>query len=570
MVRVRPGSLFFCKITFNIPSFITFNILAILSDSMQTYFDFILAENFMLKVILILTFFLSLFSQDLPKDDNVLMQIWDEANNNSQLENLAHELLDEIGPRLVGTPQMDKAGDWAVKKFKEWDLKNARKENYGKWLGWDRGVSHIDLIEPRVRSLEGMILAWSPGTNGKTVEATTSIMPFFDNEDQYENWLKTIKGKIVLVSPLQPTGRPDDNWKEFALEEDFNAMKAERDSLNKKFRESLKNTGIKGSFWTRQGKLGEALEEAGAVAVIASYWSKGWGVNKIFASYTKKIPSIDISLEDYGLVYRLTQNGKMPKLRIKADAKFLGEVPAFNTIAEIKGTEKPDEYVILSAHFDSWDGGSGATDNGTGSVTMMEAIRILKKILPKPKRTILIGLWGSEEQGLNGSSAFVADNPKIVEKVQAVFNQDNGTGRIERVSGSGFLDSYNSIGKWLSMLPQELTNNLKSFDLPGMPSGGGTDHAAFVAVGAPGFNLSSLNWGYWNYTWHTNRDTYDKLVFSELRRNVIMAASLAYLASEDETFTKRIKRTKFPVNKYTDKEREWPEPRKPERKGRLD
>ena len=112
--------------------------------------------------------------------------------------------------------------------------------------------------------------------------------------------------------------------------------------------------------------------------------------------------------------------------------------PTFNTIGEIKGTEKPDEYVILSAHFDSWDGGTGATDNGTGTITMMEAIRILKKIYPNPKRTILIGNWGSEEQGLNGSRAFVEDHPEIIKNIQAVFNQDNGTGRVVNIQARDF------------------------------------------------------------------------------------------------------------------------------------
>src|SRR5690606_13654410 len=129
-----------------------------------------------------------------------------------------------------------------------------------------------------------------------------------------------------------------------------------------------------------------------------------------------------LSLEDYGLLYRLTESGNTPKLTIRAESKFTGMVPTFNTIAEIKGTEKPDEYVILSAHFDSWDGGTGATDNGTGTLVMMEAMRILKKLYPNPKRTILVGHWGSEEQGLNGSAAFVADHPEIVNNVQAVFN----------------------------------------------------------------------------------------------------------------------------------------------------
>ena len=130
-------------------------------------------------------------------------------------------------------------------------------------------------------------------------------------------------------------------------------------------------------------------------------------------------------------------------------AKEKGVVPTFNTIAEIKGTEKPEEYVILSAHFDSWDGGGGATDNGTGTITMMEATRILKKYYPNPKRTIIVGLWGSEEQGLNGSRAFVEDHPEIVKNIQALFNQDNGTGRVINFSGQGFLHSYDYLGRWL-------------------------------------------------------------------------------------------------------------------------
>lgn len=122
-----------------------------------------------------------------------------------------------------------------------------------------------------------------------------------------------------------------------------------------------------------------ALEEAGAVGIVASYWSKGFGVNKIFGAYTKEIPTVDLELEDYGMLYRLVESGQKPQLHIVAESKELGKVPTFNTIAEIKGSEKPDEYVILSAHFDSWDGGTGATDNGTGTLVMMEAMRILKK-----------------------------------------------------------------------------------------------------------------------------------------------------------------------------------------------
>ena len=177
---------------------------------------------------------------------------------------------------------------------------------------------------------------------------------------------------------------------------------------------------------------------------------------------------MDIALEDYGLLYRLTESGIKPKISVRADSKELGIVPTFNTIAEIKGTEKPDEYVMLSAHFDSWDGATGATDNGTGTLVMMEAMRILKKIYPNPKRTILVGHWGSEEQGLNGSRAFVEDHPEIVNNIQVLFNQDNGTGRVVNLAGQGYLHSYDYLGRWLAKIPANIKDQIETRfpDLP--------------------------------------------------------------------------------------------------------
>jgi hypothetical protein len=253
------------------------------------------------------------------------------------------------------------------------------------------------------------------------------------NSDEFKSWLKTVKGKIVLTSMLQPTGRPDENWEEFATKESFEKMKEMRDKMSNEYRDNFANMGV------NSREIDAALEEAGAVAIISSNWSRGFGVNKIFSAGTKKIPELDLELEDYGMLYRLAQSGKKPEVHIVAESKELGKVPTFNTIATIPGTEKPEEYIVLSAHFDSWDGGTGATDNGTGSITMMEAARLLKKHYPNPKRTIVIGLWGSEEQGLNGSRAYVEDHPEVVANVQASFNQDNGTGRVVNLSGGGFL-----------------------------------------------------------------------------------------------------------------------------------
>ena len=296
-----------------------------------------------------------------------------------------------------------------------------------------------------------------------------------------------------------------------------------------------------------------------------SNWSGGFGVNKIFGAFTKSIPTLDISLEDYGMLFRMVENGDNPTIRVLAESRDLGRVPVFNTIAEMKGTEKPEEYVILSAHFDSWDGGTGATDNATGTMVMMEAMRILKKIYPNPKRTILAGHWGGEEQGLNGSRAFVEDNPEIVKNMQALFNQDNGTGRVVNITGQGFLHAYEYLGNWLQELPEEIRGHIRT-DFPGIPGSGGSDFASFVAVGAPAFNLSSLSWDYSTYTWHTNRDTYDKIVFDEVRNNVILTAILAYMASEDPERTSREKRM-MPLDPDTGKPRPWPAQRPLVREG---
>ena len=160
------------------------------------------------------------------------------------------------------------------------------------------------------------------------------------------------------------------------------------------------------------------------------------------------------------------------------------------------------------------------------------------------------------------------DHPDIVEGLQALFNQDNGTGRVANISGQGFLHSYDYLTRWLTAVPNDVSQHIDTH-FPGMPSGGGTDHASFVAAGAPGFSLSSLSWDYWSYTWHTNRDTYDKLVFDDLRNNVILIATLAYMASEDPEKTSREKRV-MPIHPRTGEQMTWPEMRAPERSGGMD
>lgn len=493
-------------------------------------------------------------------DDAVIKAIQKEATENSQLEKLAHELMDKIGPRLVGSPQMQQAHDWVVNKYTGWGV-SAKNEKWGEWRGWERGITHIDMISPWVRSLEGTQLAWSPSTGGKAVTAEVIILPDLEDSIAFAKWLPAAKGKFVMISMNQPTGRPDYNWEEFGKKESVEKMKRERDILTDSWTNRIKKTGY--SLQT----LPAALEKAGAAGILTSYWSRGFGVNKIFGARTKKIPTVDISLEDYGLLYRLTASGNKPKISIQTDSKEKGVVPTMNTIGEIKGTEKSNEYVMLSAHLDSWDGGTGATDNGTGTLVMLEAMRILKKVYPNPKRTILVGHWGSEEQGLNGSGAFVENHPEIVNNLQALFNQDNGTGRVTSITGQGFLHAYEYISRWLSKVPEDIKGDIQT-TFPGTPGGGGSDFASFVIAGAPGFSLSSLSWSYGTYTWHTNRDTYDKIVFDDVRSNAILTAILVYMACEDP---QRLPREKIvlPVNSKGEQSK-WPSKRNPNRRGGLD
>src|SRR4051794_16720531 len=182
-------------------------------------------NTFLVVLMLSITSITQTFAQN--TDSIIVQNIIREATSNSQLKTMAHELLDDIGPRLVGTPQMQAASDWAIAKYQSWGI-NVKRENWGQWRGWERGVSHIDLVYPRVKSLEGMQLAWSPSTKGKAVTAEVIILPDVKDSIAFQQWLPNAKGKIVLVSMNQPTGRSDANWQEFAKPASFDRMKATR------------------------------------------------------------------------------------------------------------------------------------------------------------------------------------------------------------------------------------------------------------------------------------------------------------------------------------------------------
>ncbi len=496
-------------------------------------------------------------AQGFRSPDSTFQRLWQAGIEQSQLEGLAQVLIDSIGPRLAGSPGFAQAVDWLERTYQRFGIP-ARRERYGTWRGWQMGTVHMQLIAPRVQNLEVELLAWSPPTpSGRPVEGDVVVVPQLADSIAVSQWLQTIKGKFVLISPPEVMCRAPQELERYARAATITKLSAQRAEVTRVSNERWTALAPAGTPPERRFAATMArLETAGAMGIGTLTWSNGWGVNKIFGAMSEKVPSVDLSCEDYGLLHRLASNNQGPRVRLTAESQATpAEVPMFNVIAELKGAELPNEYVVLSAHLDSWAGATGATDNGTGTLTMLEAMRLLKQVYPNPRRTIIAGHWGGEEEGGIGSLSFNEDHKDIIDGLQVAFNQDNGTWRVEILEGQGFLKASSNLARWVAQLPSELTDSVR-LQLPGPQANAGSDHTSFICRGAPAFRLQSSYTEYRQYTWHTNRDTYDKIVFDDLKRNATMAAMLAYAASEDRERTDRTQAVLVNPNGTT---RPWPQ-----------
>ena len=459
--------------------------------------------------------------------DSILQQLYDEGMHHSQTGALGQVLMDSIGPRLTGSPANRAANDWLARTYSAWGVP-AHVEPYGTWRNWTRGPTHLDLIAPRARTLEATAFAWSPATPAGGVSGdVVAIPPASQTRDSagFARWLTTVRGKFVLISAPTVSCRPDTSWATFALPETYRAMHAARDSVHAEWKT---RTAVAGSG----APLLQRLESAGVAGILASSWYGRWGVESVMDTHAKTVPAVEVSCEDYTLLSRLAAHDQHPRLHAIVETQFApGEVAVNNTIAEMRGTVHPDQYVVLSAHQDSWDASSGATDNGVGTIVMLEAMRLLHKFYPHPKRTILVGHWSGEEEGVIGSNRFAQAHPEIIRGLQALFNEDDGGGRIDHILTGGFLQAHDALTRWLAPFPSSLTKGI-AIDNPGQAQVDGSDEDAFTCRNAPGFLLNQVDWDD-DYTYHNNRDTFDKLVVDEMARNATLIAMLAYEASED-------------------------------------
>ena len=475
-------------------------------------------------------------------DLDVVAQIRVEGLENSQIEALAHYLTDVIGPRLTGSPGMRRANDWTVAKFEEWGLANAAVEPWGEFgRGWERVRYQGTILEPFSQPLNAQPVGWTGGTNGR-ISGPAVVVP--GGFDSLASFTGSLAGAFVMLA--EPCWqRQDRRCREIAPEFEHVYRRTPVDSLLQPAVDRPSRRRGSGpinwdSLMTRiadaQARQDADLRAAG-VALILTSSSRPNGIirggGKLFGRYGRyddPLPELVVSQEQYNEMYRDIAEGRSVTLEIDVETQFYDDdLTSYNSVADIPGGDLADEYVMIGAHLDSWHYGTGATDNGAGSIVMMEAMRILKTLGVTPRRTIRIALWSGEEQGLWGSREYLADHPEMHDKISAYLNVDNGTGKIRGI--------WNQKNEAASPIFEQTLWPFRDLGVVTVRSGntGGTDHLSFDAAGIPGFNFIQDPIEYGINTHHTNLDTFDHMVIEDLMQAAVVVAATAYhLAMRDE------------------------------------
>jgi hypothetical protein len=496
-------------------------------------------------------------------DRDIQWKIRREATDNSQILRTLHFLTDVYGPRLTGSPNLKAAQDWVVKETTTWGLKNAHLEpwDFGH-PGWSNERLSVHVTAPVKDSLIAEALAWTPGTNGTvTAPAVQIIVPaqptkevlakfFADHRDR-------VKGKVVMVGApavvrvtiLPPQKRREDN-----------EVRAQYDPAN-----PAPGGGFPGGPPARPDpnvvpanqvaeQLDQFLVSAGAAARVNDA-GREHGQIRAFNNRTfdiaKAVPTVVMRNEDYGRLSRLLADGLVVELELTIVNHTSPEgATAYNVVAEIPGTDKAQEVVMLGGHVDSWHSATGATDNAIGCATMMEAIRILQAIGVKPRRTIRLALWSGEEQGLLGSQAYVKQHFGMIEDAKpehanfaGYFNIDSGTGRARGMSVFGPADA--------AAILRDATRPFEDNGFFGVSATqsrrrGGTDSTSFNEAGLPGIGIQQDPIEYNSHTWHTNLDTFERVIEDDAKQSaMVIAAAVYHLAMRDEKLP-RLPKDKMP------------------------
>jgi carboxypeptidase Q len=474
----------------------------------------------------------------------------------SKVMDIMYNLTDRYGPRLTNSPQFRAAGDWAVGQLKEWGLSNVHLEDWATGGGrggpipsWQITGYSGAMVDPTYMPIIGYPQAWSGSTNGMvTGEAVMASIAAPADLDKYHGKLR---GKIVLTSPLLELPFPDvaplahrytDAELESLVPEVFPTGGAGRGGRGGRGGQAAALLAMtpeeRQAFTERQRNF---FKDEGALLTVTATARGESGT--VFASNgsprtgdpTKNLPSIAITAENYNRIARLLEHNFPVKLAFDIKTEFdMSKTTAFNVVAEIPGTTKPQEVVMVGGHFDSWHMGTGATDNGAGSAVAMEAMRLLKSLNLKMDRTVRMALWGGEEEGLLGSQAYVKAHfadPTVMkptaehENLSVYFNVDNGTGKIRGIYLQGVEMARPIFEQWFASM-KDLTPGVIT-----IRNTGGTDHQSFAAVGLPGFQFIQDPMDYDTRTHHSNMDVYDRIQQGDLEQIAIIEADFLYNAA---------------------------------------
>lgn len=438
-------------------------------------------------------------------------------------------LTDVIGPRLSGSPAMRRASEWMAAKLSAYGVDSVTLEPWPFGVTWQRGPLTMRLLAPHERWLQAASWAWAPGTRGALagpvihVDATTRAR--FD-----ERFAGRLRGAWVLLAPPFPRVNPAAATA---------ADSARVDSLRRALRERAQRLSPAERDFRAQ--VGDLLVEQGVAGEIID-GGKDFGLFTMSGSPddVAGYPRVVVSNQTYALLHRLLERGEQVRVEVNAGNTFGRDTVAqWNTVGEIRGGEKPGEVVLLGAHLDSWDLGTGATDNASGSVAVLEAARLLGALKAagiRPKRTIRFVLFGGEEQGLYGSQYYAAAHRRELPNVQAVLVLDNGTGRITGLALQG-RDELREL--WTGMM-----RPLASLGPIPIRSGRktGTDHLVFEALGVPAFNYDQLPRGY-DYTHHSQIDVFEHVVAGDVAQAAtVMAVNALQLANLDQLLARSRRR----------------------------
>jgi hypothetical protein len=488
-------------------------------------------------------------------DPDIQTKIRKEALNNSKILRTLHYLTDVYGPRLTGSPNLKLAGEWALKQMAEWGLEKGHLEpwNFG-YSGWanERLTAHI--ISPIKEPLSCEVLAWTPSTNGDVGAQVFQLLPpttptreelsaFLDGmKDMVRNRIVMVGRPVAVAVNLNPRPKRIDDQ---TAKERFSgnapnapAFAGARQSQNQPQTQPQKLNPRQVSeqvdaFLKTNGALLRIDDGGREHRQIRAFNNRSFDPSKV-------VPTVIMSNEDYGRISRILADGTPVELEFNIVNRLYPEgKTAYNVISEIPGTDKKDEIIMLGGHLDSWHAATGATDNAIGCAVMMEAARIIKATGVKPRRTIRIALWSGEEQGLLGSRAYVQEhfgtfeNPKPdYLKFGGYFNIDSGTGRARGMGVFGPTENADLLRQALAPFADLGFYGAVATRSRGL---GGSDHTSFNQAGLPGIGVAQDPIEYGSATWHTNLDTYERIIEDDAKKSaIVIAAAVYYLATRDE------------------------------------